>query len=91
MAFTYGPTPASPRKVPATPTPTVAGYSVSHCGRYWSVTDPTGQLVCLTVYRKGACEVVRRLSAHQEEQLSPPVGRRPPTGRPRTALARATC
>lgn len=31
--------------------------------RYWEVRDPEGELVCLTVYRKGAREVVRRLAA----------------------------
>jgi hypothetical protein len=29
--------------------------------RWWEVRDPAGELVCLTVYRKGAREVVRRL------------------------------
>ena len=31
--------------------------------RYWMVIDPQGKLVCLTVYKKGAMEVVRRLAA----------------------------
>lgn len=31
--------------------------------RWWEVLDPQGQLVCLTVYRRGAREVVRRLTA----------------------------
>ena len=31
--------------------------------RYWMVLDPVGELVCLTVYKKGAMEVVRRLAA----------------------------
>ncbi len=31
--------------------------------RWWEVRDPEGELVCLTVYRKGAREVVRRLAA----------------------------
>jgi len=30
--------------------------------RWWEVLDPTGELVCLTVYRRGAKEVVRRLT-----------------------------
>jgi hypothetical protein len=30
--------------------------------RWWEVRDPAGELVCLTVYRRGAREVVRRLS-----------------------------
>jgi hypothetical protein len=31
--------------------------------RYWAVVDPAGALVCLTVYKRGAEEVVRRLCA----------------------------
>ena len=31
-------------------------------GRWWEVRDAAGALVCLTVYRRGAREVVRRLS-----------------------------
>jgi hypothetical protein len=31
--------------------------------RWWEVRDPNDELVCLTVYRKGASEVVRRLAA----------------------------
>ncbi|WP_313559094.1 hypothetical protein [Ruminiclostridium cellobioparum] len=30
--------------------------------RYWAVFDDTDELICLTVYRKGAQEVIRRLS-----------------------------
>jgi hypothetical protein len=29
------------------------------------VIDPAGQLVCITVYKKGALEVVRRLAAQR--------------------------
>jgi hypothetical protein len=31
-------------------------------GRYWAVYDRTGALVCVCLYKKGAQEVVRRLS-----------------------------
>jgi hypothetical protein len=31
--------------------------------RNWMVLDPQGQLVCLTVYKRGAMEVVRWLVA----------------------------
>ena len=31
--------------------------------RWWEVRDPENELVCLTVYRVGAREVVRRLAA----------------------------
>jgi len=34
-----------------------------HGSRYWMVIDPVGELVCLTVYKKDAIEVVRRLAA----------------------------
>jgi hypothetical protein len=47
------------RKMQA-PAPAVAprpGYK----SRFWEVIDPWGQLVCLTVYKRGALEVVRRL------------------------------
>jgi hypothetical protein len=30
--------------------------------RYWAVYDDDGELVCVTVYKKGAKEVVRRLT-----------------------------
>jgi hypothetical protein len=38
------------------------GYTIGRRGRNWTVWDPAGQLVCITVYRKGALEVVRRLA-----------------------------
>jgi len=38
-----------------------APFEVRRSGRHWEVRDPTGQLICLTVYRRGAAEVVRRL------------------------------
>jgi hypothetical protein len=31
-------------------------------GRFWAVYDANGILICLTVYKKGAKEVIRRLS-----------------------------
>lgn len=39
------------------------GYTIQKQprSRWWAVTDPTGALVCLTVYKKGATEVIRRL------------------------------
>lgn len=42
-----------------------AGYTVRERAntRWREVLDPQGQLVCLTVYRRGAKEVVRRLTA----------------------------
>ena len=35
--------------------------SIVKHGRYWKVVDADGALICLTVYKKGAVEVVRRL------------------------------
>ena len=37
-------------------------YAIEKYGRNWMVIDPAGQLVCITVYKKGALEVVRRLA-----------------------------
>jgi hypothetical protein len=31
--------------------------------RWWEVRDPQGELVCVTAYKRGAVEVVRRLAA----------------------------
>jgi hypothetical protein len=39
------------------------GYTIRSHGRNWRVIDPASQLVCITVYKKGAVEVVRRLAA----------------------------
>ena len=40
------------------------GYTVEkrEDTRWWKVLDPAGELVCLTVYRRGAREVARRLN-----------------------------
>ena len=38
-------------------------YTIKPRNRYWEVRDALGQLVCLTVYKRGAVEVVRRLAA----------------------------
>jgi hypothetical protein len=37
--------------------------SGQHTIRWWEVRDPQGELVCVTVYKRGAVEVVRRLAA----------------------------
>jgi hypothetical protein len=36
-------------------------YAIQKYGRNWAVIDSAGVLVCLTVYKRGATEVVRRL------------------------------
>jgi hypothetical protein len=35
--------------------------SIRKYGRYWAVYASDGALICITVYRKGATEVVRHL------------------------------
>jgi hypothetical protein len=36
-------------------------YEIRRRGRFWEVLDKNGELVCMTVYKQGAKEVVRRL------------------------------
>jgi hypothetical protein len=42
-----------------------AGYRIQKYGksRFWAVIDAAEELVCITVYKRGALEVVRRLAA----------------------------
>jgi hypothetical protein len=57
-------------------------------GRHWAVYDAGGDLVCLAVYRKGAREVVRRLSKrHGELALARRCKRRRPMRRAEAAQA----
>ena len=49
-----------PTSAAAKPACTITKQKHSHG---WEVRDPQNELVCLTVYRKGAREVVRRLAA----------------------------
>jgi hypothetical protein len=43
------------------PTPAPDGWTLRKYGRFWAVYDQ-GTLVVVTVYRKGALEVIRRLA-----------------------------
>jgi len=36
-------------------------YTIQPYNRFWAVRDSSGSLVCVTVYKRGAKEVVRRL------------------------------
>lgn len=36
-------------------------FIIRRRNRFWEVVDPAGDLVCITVYKRGAMEVVRRL------------------------------
>jgi len=40
--------------------------TIERHGRHWAVYDDHDRLICLTVYRKGAAEVIRRLSKTNE-------------------------
>ena len=50
-----------PQAPAAAPQP---GYTIQRKerSRFWEVLDSAGELVCLTVYKRGAVEVARRLS-----------------------------
>jgi len=73
-----------------------SGMQIVARGRFWAVHDRRGRLVCVTVYKKGAREVVRRLSlASRKKRLSngPPRKASTPTRRsaasPRKRLSRS--
>jgi hypothetical protein len=36
--------------------------------RWWKVLDPAGELVCLTVFRRGAREIARRLNEAEKDR-----------------------
>lgn len=38
-------------------------------GRYWAVSEGSGKLICLTVYKKGAQEIVRRLNGKRSSKF----------------------
>jgi hypothetical protein len=40
-------------------------------GRYWAVYDASGTLVCICLYKKGAQEVVRRLTSQEQARYPP--------------------
>jgi hypothetical protein len=55
--------------------------SIRKYGRYWAVYASDGALICITVYRNGATEVIRRLqqaleAAQQWQETN--VGQREP-------------
>lgn len=53
----------------------VAGFAlfqVARRGRFWEVRDAAGDLICLTAYKKGAVEVVKRLTATQSVRVDRP-------------------
>lgn len=38
-------------------------YEIRRRGRFWEVLDSMGKLVCMTVYKRGAKEVIRCLQS----------------------------
>jgi hypothetical protein len=40
--------------------------TIQRYGRYWAVYDTAGILVCICLYKKGAQEVVRRLTSQEQ-------------------------
>ncbi len=47
-------------------------YTIQRKDRFYEVRDPAGKLVCMTVYKCGAEEVIRRLSEKGAEQEKGP-------------------
>ena len=39
--------------------------TITRYGRYWAAYDERGTLVCICLYKKGAQEVVRRLTRQE--------------------------
>jgi hypothetical protein len=64
--LTY-PSAARRRRTRRTPAPIESSaFSIKRRNRFWEVVDAAGNLVCLTVYKRGAVEVVRRLEGTAE-------------------------
>ena len=50
-------------------------YSLNkHGHRHWKVVDGNGELVCITLYKKGAAEVIRRLNRRNLPRFRPHTG-----------------
>ena len=55
---------APPRRQPTRPQDSGTGARVEkYKMRHWAAYDADGKLVCVCVYRKGAEEVIRRITA----------------------------
>jgi hypothetical protein len=51
-------------------------YSIQrHRTRHWKVVDGNGDLVCITLYKKGAEEVIRRLRRRKAPPFRPATGK----------------
>ncbi len=54
----------------------IGDFRITRRGRFWVVKDPEDSLVCVTVYKKGALEVVRRLLPPEKRHLADEVRRK---------------
>ena len=54
--------------------------SIRKYGRYWTLYDDAGELVCICLYKKGAAEVLRWL----QQRPAPPAPPTPTRHTPRT-------
>ena len=54
----------------------IGDFRIIRRGRFWAVQDPESSLVCMTVYKKGAIEVVRRLLPPEKRYLADEVKRK---------------
>ncbi len=54
----------------------IGDFRIIRRGRFWVVKDPDGSLICMTVYKKGALEVVRRLLPPEKRHLADEVRRK---------------
>lgn len=50
-----------PQPAPHASDGTKPTYEIRRRGRFWEVLDSAGELVCMTVYKRGAKEVIRCL------------------------------
>ena len=58
---------------PATPTDQtgLSSYTIQRRKRFWEVRTPSGELVCLTVYKRGAKAVIRHLETRNGFEPDP--------------------
>jgi hypothetical protein len=55
--------------------------SIRKYGRYWTLYDDAGELVCICLYKKGAAEVLRRLQQRPALPAPPTQTRHTPRTR----------
>ena len=54
----------------------IGDFRIIRRGRFWAIKDLEGSLVCVTVYKKGALEVVGRLLPPEKRHLADEVRRK---------------